>query len=180
MKDQKNKEIDLLKKALDKKQYVSELKVPEYVVHSEKEIKGFFGNYRFLSNFYPCSLGIWYEGLKYPSTEHAYQAAKVDVEDRDKFISCSSKDVKRLGGSVSIGKEEWDAKKYNIMAQLVLQKFATHENLRELLVKTNNAYIEETNHWHDMYWGVCDGKGENKLGEILMAVRSFWNTKNWV
>jgi predicted NAD-dependent protein-ADP-ribosyltransferase YbiA (DUF1768 family) len=29
---------------------------------------------RWLSNFYPCT--IEYEGITYPSSEHAYQAAK--------------------------------------------------------------------------------------------------------
>lgn len=27
------------------------------------------------------------------------------------------------------------------------------------------------NHWHDTYWGVCDGAGENRLGKLLMQVR---------
>ena len=29
----------------------------------------------------------------------------------------------------------------------------------------------EGNWWHDYYWGVCSGRGKNKLGEILMRVR---------
>lgn len=173
-KGQKMTEIELLKKALDKKQYVSELKVPEYAVHSEKEIKGFFGDYRYLSNFYPCPLGIWYEGLKYPSTEHAYQAAKVDSHDRLPFTTCNAKEVKRLGGSVLLDKKEWDNVKYDVMLQLVTQKFAVHKGLREKLLSTDNAYLEETNHWKDVCWGVYEGKGQNKLGEILMVVRKFW------
>lgn len=168
------KEVELLKKALDKKQYFSEVEIPEYAVHSEKEIKGFFGKYRFLSNFYPCSLGIWYEGLKYPSTEHAYQAAKVDSHDRLPFTTCNAKEVKRLGGNVLLDKEIWDGVKYDVMLQLVTQKFATHKGLREKLLITENAYLEETNHWKDTYWGVFEGNGKNKLGEILMVVRSFW------
>jgi predicted NAD-dependent protein-ADP-ribosyltransferase YbiA (DUF1768 family) len=30
----------------------------------------------------------------------------------------------------------------------------------------------EGNSWGDTYWGVCKGKGQNKLGHILMQVRS--------
>lgn len=175
LKGQKMTETELLKKALDKKQYFSEVEIPEYAVHSETEIKGFFGKYRFLSNFYSCPAGIWYEGLKYPSVEHAYQAAKVDSYDRLPFTTCNAKEVKRLGGSVLLDKEDWEEVKYDIMLQLVTQKFAVHKGLRDKLLETKKAYLEETNHWKDVYWGVYEGNGLNKLGEILMVVRSFWN-----
>ena len=32
--------------------------------------------------------------------------------------------------------------------------------------------IVEENVWNDTYWGVCRGRGLNKLGEILMVVRN--------
>ena len=58
------------------------------------------------------------------------------------------------------------------MAILVLQKFIMNQSLKEMLLATENAYLEETNHWLDRYWGVDeDGVGENNLGKILMAVR---------
>ena len=48
-------------------------------------INEFQGKYRFLSNFYPCD--IVYEGIQYPSTEHAYQAAKtLDTERGIKML----------------------------------------------------------------------------------------------
>ncbi len=166
--------METLKKAIANRQYFPETKLHSYVVHNESEIKGFFGPYRFLSNFQLCPNGIWYEGLKFPSTEHAYQAAKVPMDERDPFISCNCRDVKRLGGVVEVSKEVWDAKKYNVMSQLVLQKFATDEELRDKLIATGNAYLEETNHWQDKTWGVCNGVGTNWLGKILMSVRGFW------
>lgn len=116
--------------------------------------------------------------MKYPSTEHAYQAAKVEPHDRLPFTTCTAKEVKRLGGNVLLNKEEWENIKYNIMLQLVTQKFATHKKLREKLLATGNAYLEELNHWRDIYWGVFEGNGQNKLGEILMIVRKFWNKNN--
>jgi predicted NAD-dependent protein-ADP-ribosyltransferase YbiA (DUF1768 family) len=38
--------------------------------------------------------------------------------------------------------------------------------------------LKELNTWHDVFWGVDykTDKGENKLGKILMVVRSFWKT----
>lgn len=37
-------------------------------------IDSFSGNYRFLSNFWPCVVTL--DDQQYTSTEHAYQAAK--------------------------------------------------------------------------------------------------------
>ena len=51
------------------------------------------------------------------------------------------------------------------------QKFTKHKDLKEKLLATGDAYLEETNHWHDTFWGVCKGKGQNHLGKILMEVR---------
>ena len=38
---------------------------------------------------------------------------------------------------------------------------------------TNNEELIEGNTWNDTYWGVCNGRGQNHLGKILMKVRSL-------
>ena len=43
--------------------------------HTDHEIRGFFGDYRFLSNFWPCV--VFFEGNQYTEVENAYKAAKV-------------------------------------------------------------------------------------------------------
>lgn len=44
-------------------------------------INSFRGEYAFLSNFYPCF--VIYEGIRYPSVEHAFQASKTfDIRER--------------------------------------------------------------------------------------------------
>lgn len=43
--------------------------------------------------------------------------------------------------------------------------------LNKKLIETKNYYIEETNNWHDYYWGVCNGVGQNMLGNMLMEIR---------
>lgn len=35
--------------------------------------------------------------------------------------------------------------------------------------------IVEHNTWNDTFWGVCNGTGENHLGEILMDLRDYYN-----
>ena len=42
---------------------------------------------------------------------------------------------------------------------------------KKLLLATGDRYIEETNTWGDTFWGVCNGKGENNLGKIIMKIR---------
>ena len=45
------------------------------------KIESFSGVFRFLSNFYPAP--VHYEGIDYPTSEHAFQAAKtVDKNQR--------------------------------------------------------------------------------------------------
>jgi ribA/ribD-fused uncharacterized protein len=132
-------------------------------------IKGFFGPYRWLSNFYPVE--IEWEGLVYRSVEHAYQAAKFyDVDFRQyiqSFIKASN--AKKAARLRSV-RPDWQQVKLDIMYELTLRKFQK-EPLRSLLLATENAYLEETNTWNDTFWGVCNGVGENNLGEILMLVR---------
>src|SRR4051794_10492805 len=50
------------------------------------KIDSFQGEYRFLSNFWPAE--VVYEGVTYPSVEHAYQAAKtLSIEERKRIAS---------------------------------------------------------------------------------------------
>lgn len=143
----------------------------DYIVHDENNVKGFFGDYRFLSNFHVAD--VWYEGILYPSTEHAYQAAKtLDINVRKEFLLNLTCGKAKDKGQVIGLRENWQSIKYDVMFAVVFDKFYRHPELRELLLQTENKYLEETNHWHDTYFGVCDGVGENVLGKILMQIRS--------
>ena len=54
--------------------------------YNDKEIKGFFGGYRWLSNYHICD--VQYEGDIFPSSENAFQAAKALWCDRSLFFKC--------------------------------------------------------------------------------------------
>ena len=58
------------------------------------------------------------------------------------------------------------------MYEIVLAKFSQNEYLKRRLLETGNALLIEGNDWGDTYWGVCNGRGKNKLGKILMRVRT--------
>lgn len=142
----------------------------DYIVHDESQIKGFFGEYRYLSNF---ELGrVIFEGIEYPSSENAYQAAKsLDVDVRKQFVNITPSESKKLGRQIEMRKD-WDEVKYRVMYDIVLDKFTRHSKFGDLLIETGDRYLEETNHWGDKIWGVCDGVGTNWLGKILMDVRT--------
>lgn len=136
-------------------------------------IYGFSGKYRFLSNFWPCSVkGM--DGRIYPSLEHAYQAAKAqgDLALQDRIFNAqSASEAKRLGRSARL-RSTWDSERDGIMLTLSLEKYTLGTELAEWLLGTGDLYLEETNTWGDRYWGVCNMTGLNRLGETLMEVRS--------
>lgn len=141
----------------------------EIIIHDEHNIKGFFDNYRFLSNFESCD--VLFDGIIYPSSENAYQAAKsLDIEVRKKFVDISSTESKKLGKIVEI-RPDWNNIKLDIMYSIVFDKFTRNSKLGDQLIETGDKYLEETNYWKDTFWGVCNGVGKNWLGRILMDVR---------
>ena len=134
-----------------------------------KRIDEFQGENRFLSNFYPSR--VEFDGVVYPTVEHAYQAAKtLDPELRKKVRDAVKPGAaKRLGRGVAL-RADWETVKCRVMFTLLRWKFH-HQPLRGRLLATGDAELVEGNRWGDTYWGVCGGKGENRLGKLLMQVR---------
>jgi len=148
----------------------------EYTVHDDQNIKGFFGDYRWLSNFHKCR--VFFEGWLYPSAENAYQSSKVDVDYRPIFCKIEPNESKKEWKKhprIDDSKEEWDERKYDVMSVIVFDKFYRNKDLRKKLLDTGSKYLEETNHWKDQFWGVdINLGGTNHLGKILMKIRTYW------
>lgn len=132
-------------------------------------IDSFRDDYFFLSNFFLCNITIG--GITYGSAEAAFQAQKVlDDEEKKRFIDITPLQAKRLGKKVELRKD-WEEVKVNIMKEVVRCKFFQNLNLAEKLLQTGDAELIEGNKWRDYFWGMCNGKGKNNLGKILMEVR---------
>jgi len=130
----------------------------------------FTGNFRFLSNFYPLRRFVW-RGEEWPTVEHAFQAAKVmggPVWERIKLAKTPG-EAKRMGRRAAL-REDWESVKVPIMYELLTIKFRDPYLFRKLL-ETGEHDLVEINDWGDTFWGVCNGKGENFLGMLLMLVR---------
>lgn len=134
-----------------------------------KTIDSFNGPNRFLSNFWSCCIA--FDGHTYRTVEHAFQAAKTLDEDERRRIrnEHDAAGAKRLGKRVEL-REDWESIKVDVMRTLLRQKFGT-DPLRSRLLRTGKAKLVEGNWWGDKFWGVCDGKGENHLGLLLMEIR---------
>lgn len=136
-----------------------------------KPIDSFLGEYRFLSNFYMYP--VHYDGVLYPSNEHAFVAAKTeDKELRAEMLrTCrTANEAKKFGRYQIKLRKGWDDIRIDVMKELLREKF-TNSNLREKLLATGNRELIEGNTWGDKFWGVCDSEGKNNLGKLLMEIR---------
>lgn len=130
-------------------------------------ISEFRGKYYFLSNFY--SSPIYYRGMTFRNAEAAFHSQK-DPSRAVEFTRLNSSEAKRLGRRVRL-RRDWEDVKDNVMFEVVMAKFGGSQTLTDALLATGDEKLVEGNTWNDRYWGVCDGKGLNKLGGILERVR---------
>lgn len=146
--------------------------------HTQENINGFFGQYRWLSNHWICGDSIPYEGMYYPTVENAYMAAKLVSWERYRFTSCTPQVAKKIWRNFKLldaSAAAWDARKLDIMKLLVMRKFTLNDDLRDMLVNTGDKHLEETNTWKDTFYGVdVNLGGENHLGKILMQIREYY------
>lgn len=134
------------------------------------KIDSFSGEYEFLSNFYPSTV-CDADGITYPTVEHYFQAMKtVYLPERQKIAAAPTPGkAKRMGRRVFL-RSDWNAIKVEVMRQGLKQKFSD-ANLRKKLLATGDSELIEGNWWHDTFWGMCNGVGENHLGKLLMEIR---------
>ncbi|MDP1794936.1 MAG: NADAR family protein, partial [Acidimicrobiales bacterium] len=143
---------------------------PEPVRLSRSDtIDAFWREHRFLSNFWPAEVEL--EGVTYPSVEHAYQASKSsDNALRRRIRACATPGAAKKEGATIVPSDRWLDTRIDLMRGLLRQKFA-NEPLRGMLLATGDAFLIEGNTWHDTFWGVDHGEGENHLGMLLMEIR---------
>lgn len=134
--------------------------------------------YEFLSNFYTCP--VTFEHVTYPSAENAYQASKtLDLTARKQFETCTAGQAKRLGRTLVL-RPNFNQAKVTIMYDILRNKFGSSQELMRKLLATGSEELVEGNVWHDTFWGVCDGKGQNMLGKMLMHLRRQIQEKAYI
>lgn len=135
-------------------------------------ISEFQGPYRFLSNFWPAMVQL--DEVNYPTVEHAYQAAKTFDPKWRLYVgnAPTPSSAKRRAKDIPFEdiRKDWRRVNEGIMLDLLRQKFASNK-LRDQLLATGEEELIEGNTWGDTFWGVCNGKGQNRLGKMLMQIR---------
>lgn len=152
---------------------MSERAVPS---QRERRIDRFDGTeHAFLSNFYPSPI-TGASGIVYPTVEHAFQAAKTADHGSRLLIARlpTPGKAKRAGRALELdgGIEGWNARRDHVMRHCLRLKFVLGGRLALMLMATDDAELVEGNTWGDRYWGVVDGVGENRLGNLLMERRA--------
>jgi N-glycosidase YbiA len=135
--------------------------------YSTKDAYGEFSNF--------AAFPIELDGRIWPTSEHYFQAQKFAGTEHEELIRTTPSPVT----VAKIGRDrkrplraDWEEVKDEIMRQAVQAKFDQHPRLAAMLIETGDADIVEHT-VNDAYWGDGgDGKGVNRLGQILMQVRA--------
>ena len=159
-------------------------------------------DYKEFSNFYKASIDI--DGETYPTVEHYYQAAKFADDDfmhdliKGAPTPTASKELAYLKAGrwatdelkkdiklakayckehgVTYDAVTFEAEREVIMWNALVAKFTQHPHLERLLLSTGDYRLVEASPT-DAYWGEGkDGKGLNRLGELLMELRAELRT----
>jgi ribA/ribD-fused uncharacterized protein len=124
--------------------------------------------------------GFELDGAYWPTCEHFFQAQKFAGTPHADAIrqARTPKMAAAMGRDRSRPlRADWEQVKDSVMLRGVLRKFETHSDLRTMLLASGDEDIIE-NAPGDTYWGCGkDGSGQNKLGQILMAVRRMLREK---
>ena len=124
-----------------------------------------------LSNFFRH--GFELDDLAWPSVEHYYQAAKsLDLDVQQQIRQAATpREAKNMGRAIPNLRPDWEQVKETVMRSALKAKFS-HPKLREILLASGDRPIEERSPY-DSYWGTGgDGQGKNRLGQLLMELRT--------
>ena len=125
-----------------------------------------------LSNFSPP--GVETDGTYWPTVEHYFQAQKFAdpiLQERVRRLP-TAKEARALGQSRALPlRFNWDEIRDDVMLDGLRFKFRV-PIARELLLSTGDRQLVEASPF-DHYWAAGkDGTGLNRLGQLLMQVRS--------
>jgi predicted NAD-dependent protein-ADP-ribosyltransferase YbiA (DUF1768 family) len=133
------------------------------------KIIGFNDNNHFLSNFYNHSIS--YNGITYKNNVSAYLAQFFESRtQRVLFSGLLPTQAIRLFDRISNPHVEFD--KEAVMKAICKEKFSD-KFLKEKLLKTNDDELINETIFPNEFWGTNKkGEGQNKLGKILMEIRT--------
>lgn len=125
------------------------------------------------SNF--ARFPIVVRGLVWPTTEHYFQAQKFAGTPHEESVRLAASPgvAARMGRSrIAPLRSDWEEVKEGVMLEALRAKFTQHDRPKRRLLGTGTAILIEHTA-KDIYWGDGgDGSGKNRLGHLLMQVRT--------
>lgn len=126
------------------------------------------------SNF--SAFEVEWKGQLWPTSEHAYQAAKFDAHDLICRINAASSpymalQLAREFEDDGMLRPSWSSEKVDVMREIIAAKHDQHPYVQKQLKQSIGREIIE-NAPKDAFWGRGpDWKGQNMLGKLWMELR---------
>ncbi len=126
-----------------------------------------------LANF--SSHPIKLDGVIYKTVEHFFQAQKFSEKAivNEILNAQTPKEAKAIAKQKrNIRRTDWGIIKEEIMYRGIKTKFSQYNELKKLLLLTDEKVLIEKSD-EDYYWGIGNnGTGKNRMGELLMKLRN--------
>jgi len=189
---------DFILKSSTFEEFIDNVKSSKILFFDENEKPyGVFSNYYGVSQNKNFKLIV--NGVNYKSVEHLWQSLKFlgegytkrDLEYSQLIANQSTPNKAKILANQKIGggykwvtdlnkiineykdvkiRSDWENVKDSYMHYCLLEKFKQNDNLKKILLSTDDKLLIE-NSPTDKYWGQVNSVGLNKLGELLMLVR---------
>jgi ribA/ribD-fused uncharacterized protein len=132
------------------------------------------------SNF--AAFPIVLEGKTWPTIEHYFQAQKFVATDPAWYGAIRKANSPGIAARMGRDRKrplrrDWESVKDDVMRRALAAKFEQYADLAELLLSTGDELLVEHT-TNDDYWADGgDGSGKNKLGLLLVELRTRLRAK---
>lgn len=111
----------------------------------------------------------------WPTAEHAYQGQKtLDPEWKRTIRGSTTPALAKRWGSQAPLRPHWNLKKVGFMQKILRAKFDQNQELRIQLLQTEDRELIHEAPWDDFWGSGAGNRGLNKLGVLLMELRSTY------
>jgi ribA/ribD-fused uncharacterized protein len=130
--------------------------------------------YEPLNNWSAHRVTIW--GKTFPTLEHGFHYRK--YSDKHPEIAEEIANAPSPWAAMQVDRHhrakrrhDWQEAKVGIMTELMRAKIEQNPDVKERLLATGSKTIVENSPWDDFWGAGKDGRGQNRMGKILMHLR---------
>jgi ribA/ribD-fused uncharacterized protein len=143
-----------------------------HVLDTDERICFYEQDFYIFSNF--SSFMLEWDGKLWPTSEHAYQAARFadpEVKELIRNMRSAHDALKYMEANRDKSMPGWADTKLSVMKRILFAKVEQHPYVKKKLLDSGDRELVE-NSWRDSFWGWGPNKdGANHLGKLWMEVR---------